>query len=163
MKFNREGLIKAGFEGFLTIQALRDGHINRVPAGGGVYVVLRESKTAPTFLKNSTGGWFKEKDPSVTENVLRARWVAGTPVIYIGKGEGAKGLRGRLKQFIDFGAGKPVGHWGGRLTWQIEDASEFVVAWRPVGEGEAARDAETTLFDEFEQQYGSLPFANLSH
>jgi hypothetical protein len=163
MRFDRQGLMAAGFEGFLTVEELRRGRIQQVPSGAGVYVVLRESDMAPAFLDASTGGWFKGKDPSVSKDFLHSNWVAGTPVVYIGKGDGTKGLRGRLKQFIDFGTGRAVGHWGGRLTWQVEQAARFVVAWRLVEDGESARGAELSLFDEFEQRYGRLPFANLSH
>lgn len=163
MLFDRHGLAAAGFDGFHTIEELRHERARQIPPGGGVYVVLREEPGVPEFLETSTGGWFKGQDPSVSKATLRAKWDIRTPVVYIGKGDGAKGLRGRLLQYLNFGAGKNVGHWGGRLTWQIEDADRFMLAWRLVEEGQRARDVEVLLLEEFEETYGHLPFANLSH
>lgn len=44
-------------------------------------------------------------DETVDPDVLHGRWVEGAHVVYIGK---ADALRRRLKQFADFGAGRPV-------------------------------------------------------
>jgi hypothetical protein len=49
---------------------------------------------------------------------LIANWVDGAEVVYIGK---ADQLKRRLTQFADFGGGKPIGHWGGRLIWQLHE------------------------------------------
>jgi hypothetical protein len=62
----------------------------------------------------------------------------------------------RLSQFGRFGAGEPVGHRGGRLTWQLADADKLLVAW-----DEAARDYERRLLVAFAEQHdGRRPFAN---
>jgi hypothetical protein len=126
-------------------------------------MVLRENGTAPVFLEKSTGGWFKGKDPSMSSDLLRARWLSDASIVYIGKAASAKGLQGRLKQYLDFGEGKAIGHRGGRLIWQIEEAAKLVIAWRLVQEGQSARELEAKLLLEFEHVYGRLPFANLSH
>jgi len=77
-------------------------------------------------------------------------------VVYIGK---ATRPPRRLRQFRDFGAGKPVGHWGGRLIWQLADADELVVAWK-ITASEDPLEAERSLLGRFRGEYGSLPFAN---
>jgi len=46
--------------------------------------------------------------------------------MYVGKAAGQKGLKGRLRQLIDFGFGKCIGHRGGRLLWHLEDSENFV-------------------------------------
>ncbi len=163
MQFNRKGLETEGFEGFFTIDELRGGKITEAPSCGGVYVVFHELDTVPTFLVAGTGGWFKGKDPNVDVSTLRGRWLTSTPAVYVGKSDGAEGIRGRLRQYIRFGAGKAIGHWGGRFTWQIENSNKLVVAWRCVKEGETARGVEISLLTEFEEMYGNLPFANLNH
>jgi hypothetical protein len=66
-------------------------------------------------------------------------------------------LRKRIRQLIQFASGKPVGHWGGRCLWQLEDSDEFLIAWRVET---SARQAEAKLLDRFEVRYGRLPFAN---
>lgn len=158
MQFKRQSLELEGFRGFLTTAQLRGGRITDVPIFGGAYAVLREMDSPPTLLDKNPGGRFKGKDPTVTRRDLVQNWVTGAHVIYIGKGDE---LQRRIKQFLDFGEGKPVGHWGGRLVWQIENSSAFVVAWKEVGEGEEPADLESRLLADFKQIYGRLPFANL--
>lgn len=74
----------------------------------------------------------------------------------------ANQLERRLKQFADFGAGKPVGHWGGRLIWQLPDSRRLLVAWRETPE-RVPREVEGELINEFRRVYGKSPFANDPH
>jgi hypothetical protein len=91
---------------------------------------------------------------------LQAEWVDGATVIYIGK---ADVLRRRLQQYARFGAGEPVGHWGGRLIWQLADAGELLVAWHALVATETARSLERRLLLHFGELYeGRRPFANLT-
>jgi len=108
------------------------------------------------------GGWFKGKDPSVPVAPLESRWLAATPVVYVGKaggGDSRAHLAGRLDQYKRFCDGELIGHWGGHLVCQLADLSELLVAWRPSG-GEATSE-DTAVIDEFKLQYGQYPFANL--
>lgn len=116
----------------------------------------------PKFLEQSPAGHFKGKDPSVSKTKLETNWVPGAKVIYIGKAgdSGSSCLRQRIKQYLDFGQGKPVGHHGGRCIWQIESSNEFLVCWKKV-EKQMPRDVERELIDEFTDKFGRLPFANL--
>jgi hypothetical protein len=155
--FTRPGLIAAGFEGFVTFAALRADMFAGVPAAGGAYVVLREDATLPPFLSTNPGGRFKGKDPTVAQIELQACWVPGAQVLYIGK---ANDLRRRLRQYSRFGAGQAVGHWGGRLIWQIAEADQLVIGWRQVDAAQSPADLERDLLRDFHAQYGSLPFAN---
>ena len=61
-----------------------------------------------------------------------------------------------------FGAGKTVGHWGGRLIWQLADADQLIVAWKETP-GRVPRQVEAELIRLFRQQYGKPPFANDPH
>jgi hypothetical protein len=72
--------------------------------------------------------------------------VPGAEVVYIGKADDAGR---RLKQFARFGAGEPVGHWGGRYIWQLADSSELLVAWHAISWEELARDYEKRLLARF--------------
>lgn len=160
----RGDLAKMGFTGFVTVHDLRASELREVPQAPGVYLILRESDDAPSFGFNNIGGHFKGKDPTVAIEKLHAKWVPAANVVYIGKA-GRLGrpptLRTRLKQYLDFGAGKPVGHWGGRYIWQLEDSDELVVCWRTI-EGEDPEEAELGLVTAFRQAHGCLPFANLT-
>lgn len=122
----------------------------------------RESVSEPTFFGVSRGGWFKGRDPSVSAETLAANWVATAHILYIGKADagqsGRRGLRKRLGEYLRFGAGAAIGHWGGRLIWHLADAAELKVYWKPVRE---PRLEETRLITAFVDRYHTLPFANL--
>lgn len=147
----------AGFKGFIPVSQLRDGVLNMIPDVSGVYMVLRVSDEAPVFLEKGSGGYFKGKEPNVSVAELEANYVDGASVVYIGK---ATSLRKRIRAYIRFGQGKPVGHWGGRYIWQLADAPDLLFCWREVdGDPDAV---ETELIRAFREAYGSRPFANLS-
>jgi transcriptional regulator with XRE-family HTH domain len=156
--FTRRWLELEGFDGFMSIAELRTGGVASVPSAPGAYVVLREAHPA-TFLEQNRGGRFKQKDPTVPLALLKGKWVDGSDTVYVGKGND---LRRRIKEFIDFGAGMPVGHWGGRYTWQLANSAELLIAWKRAPEGKQAREVETELLATFGDEFGVLPFANLS-
>ena len=163
MIFKREHLEKAGFEGFLKIGFLKSDGCKSIPKQQGVYVVIRENLYAPSFLEKSIGGHFKGEDPTVEIQELNNRWVNDAYVLYIGKAGGNESkatLQSRLKQYIDFGKGKPVGHKGGRYIWQLQGCDELLIAWKPEIESEP-RDVEAKLIQEFKSIYGKRPLANL--
>jgi hypothetical protein len=126
--FSLDELRARGFTGFRPLLNL---DTNAVTAGRGVYVVLTDPAEDPRFLPSSGGGRFKQRDPTVTESVLSSRWVDASAVVYVGK---ANSLRSRLRQFRDFGQGRPVAHWGGRLIWQLESHADLLVGWRATTE-----------------------------
>ena len=128
-----------------------------VPVDQGVYAVVRYSASDPEYEGVSRGGHFEGRDPSVGVSVLSSRWVPATPVLYLGK---ANNLRQRLRQFRDFGRGKPIGHWGGRYLWQLADCDELAICWRVTVED--SRSVERELISSFRARFGSLPYANIS-
>lgn len=150
---SRQYLAGAGFTGFVTFDALDPSAIS---SQQGVYVVLREDDSPPIFLEVSVGGHFKGRDPTVPVEVLQRRWISGATALYIGK---ATSLRTRLRQFRDFGRGRPVGHWGGRYIWQIAGSGDLLVAWRPAPDPGAE---EGRLLRAFEARHSMLPFANIA-
>ena len=157
----RRTLKAAGFAGFRPIGGLE---VMRVPQGTGVFAVLRPYELEPRFLKKSSAGVFKKKDPSVPAEVLLTEWVDGADVLYIGKaGPGSKGNRGlrrQIQEFVDFGQGKPPGHWDGRLIWQLADAGSLAVAWKELPADQLS-GAEAGYHAAFVAEFGRLPFANL--
>lgn len=162
-QFTKEALQAKGFQGFVPIQELRSSP-ERIPALRGVYVLLRDATPAPVFLESGTGGFFKGKNPNVSLNVLEQNWVKSSSVVYIGKaGDPGKAatLRTRLWQYLRFGIGANVGHWGGRYIWQLEDAENLLVCWLPLPEG-IPSELESALIDSFRQEHGVRPFANLT-
>lgn len=156
MQFTRLALKQNGFAGWLPFAAIGS---SECPKTGGVYVVVHDGHATPVFAEKSCGGWFKGRDPSVSQDVLTANWVSGAEVLYIGK---ADDLRRRLIQFADFGAGKPIGHWGGRLIWHMPETAALLVAWTETP-GRIPIEVEAELIDSFRAVYGQPPFANDPH
>jgi hypothetical protein len=155
--FTRAALTADGFVGWVTFATLVAE--DRVPTSGGVYVIARPKQAKPQFLTANPGGRFKGRDPTVDAEAIAANWVDKACVVYIGK---ADQLRRRLRQFADFGAGKPIGHWGGRLIWQLADSEQLLVAWKETP-GEVPRDAESALIARFRAAYGKPTYANDPH
>ena len=159
---NLDSIKKAGFSGFRKIGDLFfDSSI--ITSSPGVYLVLYNGPKSPEFLAVGTGGHFKGKDPNVTLNDLKQNWVDSAIVVYIGKaggeGKGAT-LQSRLKQYLKFGQGYDIGHYGGRLIWQLKHSKELVICWKPLLKDDP-RSVEADLIQEFVNQYGKRPFANL--
>ena len=160
-----EDLKKAGFTGFVKIAELwKDSSL--IPDEKGIYMVVRKTTEAPVFLKKGTGGYFKGKEPNVSIEALKENWVAGTCVMYIGKAGSVSGsttLHKRLGQYLRFGQGESIGHYGGRYIWQVKDAENLLFCWKPLkGLEEDPRMEEKSLISEFKNQYGGKrPFANL--
>lgn len=152
---DRDTLEDRGFNGFVRICDLAAG-CPTVPKGPGIYVVLRPTANDPEFLETNAGGHFKQQDPTVSQAYLHANWVTGASVVYIGRGGN---LRNRLNLLARFSRGEPVGHWGGRLLWQLADHAQLLVAWR---EAPDHQGHEMDVIDEFVRAYGALPFANLN-
>lgn len=153
--WTRGSLEAAGFVGWATFKTLISD-LGEVPQTRGVYVVVQATGPEPSFLDSNPGGRFKDRNPTVGVSALKANWVDEAEVVYIGK---AENLRRRLRQFAEFGAGKPIGHWGGRLIWQLHQSAELLVAWRQTP-GELPKDVETRMLAEFRAAYGQPPFAN---
>ena len=153
-----EELKKSGFSGFIKISDLRKNN-SVIPQQMGVYMIVRESVKDPVFLETGSGGHFKGKNPNVTLGELKRNCV-----VYIGKAGSVSSratLRSRLLQYLKFGDGMPVGHWGGRYIWQLEDHEDLLMCWKPLS-GTDPSEYESNLIDAFRQIYGDRPFANLS-
>ncbi len=122
----------------------------------GVYLILNIDNKAGEFLAVGSGGHFKGKNPNVSQKELNENWVENTKVLYIGK---ATSLKSRLRQYFGFGQGKNIGHYGGRLIWQLKYSKDLVVCWKSLETN--PREFEAELIRQFVKNYGCRPFANL--
>lgn len=161
MKISEDALKNKGFIGFVAFQQL---DLNEIPQAPGIYVVLKPEGFEPIYMAKSVGGHFKKKDPTVTQAELARRWIPDADVLYIGKAgpgkTGNRGLRKRIQELTDFAKGKPVGHWGGRILWQLAASTTLVIAWKEFP-ASAVDSVEAALHAEFVSLHGRLPFANL--
>jgi len=156
-----DGISLEGFSGPLSVGALREARCSCVPAEFGIYVIIRTSDDTPKFLAESSGGRFKKKDPTCCPEFVRANWVQGAHVVYVGKAAGRQGLRRRLHDLIAFGYGEVVGHWGGRLLWHLPEKEKLLVRWQ-ICSSQQADTAETQAIGKFKSIHGGRrPYANL--
>ena len=149
-------LKRNGFVGFKTVAEMQNGGCRELPKPGGVYIIVRPVNTKPQFLAIGSGGHFKGNNPNVSLEVLKENWIDDTCVVYIGK---ATSLKTRVSAYMRFGRGSNVGHWGGRLIWQLADADSLLVCWKETKEN--PRDVEKNMIKDFRDQYGAWPYANL--
>jgi len=153
---------KGGFEGFIKVKDIRKNY-SLIPNVKGIYEVLNPDYKSPKYINPGVGGFFKGKDPNVPTELLKENEVVGSEVVYIGKA-GAPNksatLRSRLKQYLRFGEGKNVGHWGGRYIWQLANHEELVICWKKLP-NEDPREVEKELIKVFHKEFGKKPFANL--
>lgn len=161
MPLNKKTLKADGFTGFRPLASLE---INRIPQHQGIFVLLKPAGYAPRFLAKSTAGVFKKKNPSLPEAELAAEWVQDADILYIGKAspgsKGNRGLRRQIQEFVDFGRGRPPGHWDGRLVWQLADPGSLQVAWKELP-AEELNATQARYHADFHELHGRLPFANL--
>ena len=157
-----ESIKKSGFKGFSQISELK---INStfIPKVKGVYLLLRPDNRKLEFVERGTGGFFKNRNPNVPISELTNRWIEEAQIIYIGKAGGDNSeatLYSRLKQYLNFGQGKKVGHWGGRYIWQIKDIDDYIICWKELPDDEP-RDIEIQLLGMFKEKFHRLPYANI--
>lgn len=61
---------------------------------------------------------------------------------------------------MSFGQGEDIGHWGGRLIWQLSDYDELIVCWKILKDINP-RVYEKNFLINFKKVNGRYPFANL--
>jgi hypothetical protein len=159
MRFDSIDYLKEiGFVGFRSIKDLTTNSTD-ISDESGVYLVLYLSGERPDFVPTGVGGFYKENDPNMSIAELESRWVEDTVVIYIG--QTGNSLRRRITQYMRFGQGNSVGHYGGRYIWQIRGYQKLVLCWLACSGEEDAKQMEGEVLREFKGIYGRLPFANL--
>ncbi len=152
-----------GFDGYRTVRSLRNKGVDAVPEEPGVYRVMRPGIAPPRFLAQGAGAWFKGKDPNVPLSRLQQEWVESALVLYIGRAgaDSNETLRKRIDLLIRFGEGEPVGHYGGRLVWQLNDADALVICWQATYNKDP-QEVKRELIQNFRMLHGGKrPFANL--
>jgi hypothetical protein len=161
--YTKKEIEESGFRGFKTVSELWTNK-SSIPKVRGVYLVLNPSYENPEFINPGVGGFFKGKDPNVSIKDLKENYVSNSLVVYIGKAGSSTSqatLHSRLGQYLRFGQTKNVGHWGGRLIWQLKNHAGLEICWK-ITVNDEPRDVEKQLLNEYIKQFGKRPFANLT-
>jgi hypothetical protein len=163
MNFNiKTELEQNGFTGFKSVEELwMDKSV--LPRAKGVYLVLDPNYDNTEFLQKGVGGFFKGKNPNVPIGELKSNLVPDSLVVYIGKAGSPTGkatLYSRLGQYLKFGEGDDIGHYGGRFIWQLKNHTNLIFCWKKTPR-EDPREVEKQLITDYINQFGTMPFANL--
>lgn len=159
---NQRELEHNGFTGFKSVENLWMDK-SPLPKAKGVYLVLNPNYANTEFLQKGVGGYFKDKNPNVPISELKSNLVPDSLVVYIGKAgspTGSSTLYKRIGQYLKFGEGMNIGHYGGRLIWQLKNHPDLIFCWKKTPR-EDPREVEKQLIEEYINQFGSMPFANL--
>ncbi|RLD84403.1 MAG: hypothetical protein DRJ10_01305 [Bacteroidetes bacterium] len=157
-----EDLKRNGFKGFKKVNDLWNNRSD-IPKEKGVYLVLDPNFNKPEYIIPGVGGFFKNRNPNVPNAELERNFVPNSLVVYIGKAGSLTGnatLHSRLGQYLRFGQGKKVGHWGGRYIWQLKKYQELIFCWKPTP-GVEPRNVEVSIMNNYSDQFYMRPFANL--
>jgi len=146
--WDRPGLEEFEFEGFIPLIGL---DVSLLPPRRGMYVVLREARSAPVFLATNP---ITRREPYPIER-LEKKVTRGHEIVYIGSTDGAGGLRDRLGVFST----QSSSHTGGRALWQLNDARKLIAAWKETPT-EASGVVESRWLLEFKREHGAYPLAN---
>lgn len=138
-----------------TLQSLYCCECENIPETSGVYWVLRPTGMPIRFTEQI----YNRSAPLYSAELLSSKYLncENQEVLYIGKADGKKGLRQRLKQYMNYGWNNAANHKGGRAVWQIEDAGLLLLAYE---ECEDARAREKQLLADYKAENGSYPLAN---
>jgi hypothetical protein len=168
ISFDRDGLERSGFVGFVPVRQLREECYASVPRKiegqfvGGIYLAWRDTSEPPRFLARNPGGPYR-RDPTLPIAELKDRWVPGSQVIYIGKADATPAgncLRTRVRAYLRYGASHRIAHEGGFPTWQLADSADLLIAWRVLTPDTPPLVVERAMRAAHRATYGKVPFAN---
>lgn len=138
-----------------------------VPKKSGIYVAVYLKQEMPKFKEASEASlaWPDKKIDSSIDKLI-FNWVnfknEEDNILYIGRANARSAktnLRNRIRQYILFGQGKSITHYGGRYIWQIEELKDVAIYYK---EDDNPAKAEKELLKDFKNKYQEkLPFANL--
>lgn len=153
--FQRLKFICPGSTPATTLQNLYRGECKFVPETAGIYRVLLPEGMPVCF----TAQVYNRSASLYPTEVLLNKYkkCVDKEVLYIGKADGQKGLRQRLKQYMNYGWNSATNHKGGRAIWQIEHPGLLLLDYE---ECEDARAREKRLLSEYKDKNDTYPLAN---
>ena len=159
----RDVLARDGFVGFSTVKSLR---LTRCAESAGPTRCLRRSQA--WFCRASVLG-ARIRGPVQGKGSKRSRFCSPTRLGCHGDGticwksrrrkdQGAFKTKDRPADSVRIRS-RNVAHWGGRYLWQLADAEDLVLCWKPTPRSDP-RSVEKAMISDFEVTYGRRPYAN---
>lgn len=153
--FENEIFLAQKTEPAVTLRELLCNGCKNIPEEPGIYWVFAPEGMPIHFHTKS----YHPKAKLYPIKKLRDKFETCTDhrVLYIGKAEGRRGLRQRLKQYMAYGQGRGMVHQGGRAIWQIENADQLLLAYE-VCEHPGLREHQ--LLQAYRNKNHTYPLAN---
>ena len=150
-----------GFKGFISYRNLNmnEGSISERP---GIYFVINTNYKKPEFINPGVCGSHKGKNPNYSIEYLKKKYVKNAQVMYIGKAGGTgvnATLQSRIKDYLACSRNLTCSHSGGRSIWQLKNYKDLIFCWQILENVEPVK-RENELIEEFENEFGKIPFAN---
>lgn len=139
----------------VTLRELIQSNCSNIPEEPGVYWVLAPEGFSVRFHQRP----YHPRAKLYPAELLQAKLTNcnDKQILYIGKAQGKKGLRQRVRQYMNYGQGKSNIHQGGRAIWQIE-APELLLLGYEVCQQADVREHQ--LLAQYQAQNHSYPLAN---
>lgn len=139
----------------MTLLELFANGCQTIPKEPGIYwVLLPEGRSVHFHSKRYHPRAKLYSIPTLRKKFERC---ADHRILYIGKAEGRRGLRQRIKQYMAYGQGIGMVHQGGRAIWQIENAEHLLLAYE-VCENPSLREGQ--LLQAYRKKNDTYPLAN---
>lgn len=138
-----------------TLETLYRFNCEGVPDTPGIYRILAPEEMNIRFENSSAN----KSAPLYPVEILEEKYRAchEKRLLYIGKANGERGLRQRIRQYMKYGWNEVANHKGGRAIWQIGDADLLLLEYEPCEDCEIR---EHELLKEFQERNGTYPVAN---
>jgi len=138
-----------------TVEELYHSNCGQIPDSAGIYRIVAPEGMQIRFLDTATN----TAAPLYLAEDLRNRYekCRNRSILYIGKAGGKRGLRQRLRQYMNYGWNQASNHKGGRAIWQMEHAGQLLVEYECC---ENCAEREHQLLKLFREKNGAYPVAN---
>ena len=142
--------------GRATIAALASS-CQTIPQSPGVYWVVVPEGMEIHFHAPTDDELLERYQPEELQRVYREN---KSPILYIGKAGGKRGLRQRLRQYMNAGFHGGKNHRGGRSIWQVDHAEQLLIEYKCCDSRETCEELERCLLEKFKREHKHYPVAN---
>lgn len=139
----------------VTLGELIQSNCSNIPEEPGVYWILAPEGFPIRFHQRPYHPRAKLYPVETLQNKLKD--CSKRNILYIGKAQCKRGLRQRVRQYMNYGQGKSNIHQGGRAVWQIEDPEFLLLGYEVCHQADVR---ERQLLSEYRAQNFSYPLAN---
>jgi signal transduction histidine kinase len=147
---NIKELKNKGFTGFLPFSEIWNDY-SILPHISGIYLVLLPDEFELKFLPN------KDKDYTLSSKILKNTWIKDARILYINTSDN---LFIHIKLLLESRESKVSSLLSFRSLWRLNNNQDLLIAWKKIS-GVDLKKERKSLFTNFIDKYGKLPFVNI--